>query len=62
MGFGLDERPLGADEPVDPAVGMVAIRIALAVLHVADERICPVAEPEAAVGADLRIDGTKVLV
>ena len=60
--LGLQERLVFIHEPVDAAVDVVAIGIALAVLHVTDERVGPVAKPQRAVGADLRIDGAKVLV
>ena len=41
---------------------MVAVRVALGILHVADEGVAPVAEPEGAIGADLRVDGAEVFV
>ena len=48
--------------PVDAAVAVIAIRVALRILHVADERVVPVDEVEGAVGADLRIAGAEVAV
>ena len=58
----LDLRLVLADEAVDAAVLVVAVRIALTVLHVADQRVGPVAEPQRAVGTDLRIGRAEVLV
>ena len=51
-----DERAIFGPHPPDPAVGMVAIGVAERMLHVADERVVPVHEVEAAVGAELQID------
>ena len=62
LGFGGEERTVLADEPIDPAVNVVAVGVALAVLHVADQWVGPVAKPERAVGTDLGIDRTEVLV
>ena len=41
---------------------MVAVRIALRILHVADERIVPISEPKRAIGTDLGVGGTEVFV
>ena len=60
--FGGQQRLLLVDEPVDAAVLVVAIGVALAVLHMADQRVGPVAKPERAIGADLRIDRPEMLV
>ena len=60
--LGLEQRLVGVEEAIDAAMDMVAVGIALAVLHVADERIGPVAKPQRAVGPDLRIDRAEVLV
>jgi hypothetical protein len=58
----LQKRSLLMHQPIDAAVLMVAVRIALRILHVADERVAPVAEPKRAVRADLRIDRAEILV
>ena len=59
---GFDQRPLRVHQPIDAAALVIAIRIALRILHVADERVAPIAEPQGAVRADLRIDRAEVLV
>ena len=60
--LGLEERLVFVKEAIDAAVDVIAVGIALAVLHVADERIGPVAKPQRAIGPDLRIDRAEVLV
>ena len=62
LGLGGNERAILADEPIDPAKNVVAVGVALAVLHMADQRVGPVAKPERPVGTNLRIDRPEVLV
>ena len=57
---GLQERPALVGDPVDPAVDPVAARVAEVVLHVADDRVLPVDEPDRAVGPDLEVGGAEV--
>src|SRR4051794_16929022 len=58
----LEQVFLGVNKPINSPPLMIAIRIALRVLHVTDERVAPITEPERAVRADLRIDRPEVLV
>ena len=55
-----DERPILRLHPPNPAVEVVAIRVAKRVLHVADKRVVPVDQVEAAVCTKLQIDGPEV--
>ena len=58
----LHERLVFADEPVDAAALVVAARVALRILHVPDERVGPVAEPQRTIRPDLRIGRAEVLI
>ena len=60
--LGGDQRLLRVEEPIDPPLHVVAVRVSLAVLHMADQGVRPVAKPERAIGADLGIDRPEVLV
>src|SRR5262249_53312222 len=53
---------LRVDESIDPAAEMIAVWIALRVLHVTNEGVAPVAEPQRAVRSNLRIDRPEILV
>ena len=57
-----DQRLLRIAESVDASLDVVAVWVPLAVLHVADQRVGPVAKPEGPVGADLGIDRPEVLI
>ena len=58
----VDQRPLLVDDPPDPPVLDVAVRVAERVLHVADQRVVPVDDVEGAVGAEFEVDRPEVLV
>ena len=62
LGRGLDQGSFGVDQPIESTSNVVAIRIALAVLHVSDQGVGPVAEPQRAVGSDLRIRRSEVFI
>ncbi len=57
----LQRSPLGG-EPEDPAVGVVAIRVADVVLHVADDHVVPVGHVEGAVRTDDGVGRPEVAV
>ena len=50
------------NESIDSTELMVAIGIALGILHVADQGIGPIAKPERSVRSDLWIDRAKMLI
>ena len=52
----------GRADPPDPAVRLVARRIAILVVLVADDRVIPVDDVDRAVGADLHVDRAEVPV
>ena len=56
----LDERTVLGGHPVDPAVGVVAVRVAHVVLHVADDGVGPVGDVQGAVGTDLQVGGAEI--
>src|SRR4029079_11065122 len=51
-----DQLFLGVHQAIDPATLVVAIRIALRVLHVTNERVVPIAKPESTIRTDLWIN------
>src|SRR6266850_7621097 len=55
-------RPFGRGHAVDAPVFAVAVRIAQIVLHVADDRVVPVAEVDRAVRAHLDVGGAEIRV
>jgi hypothetical protein len=57
-----DQFLLRVDQAINAATLVIAVRVALRILHVADECVAPIAEPDGAVWADLWIDGAEVLV
>ena len=50
------------NQSIDPAVFVVAVGVALRILHVADQRVAPVAKPECSVGANFWIDWSEEIV
>ena len=54
------ERPTVDDHPVHAAMHRVPARVAQVVLHVADDGVVPVGEPDGAVGPHLDVRGTEV--
>ena len=58
----LDERTRRIGNAIDTAVIVVAIRVAGAVLHMADERIVPIDQIQGTVGREFQVDGTEIRI
>ena len=62
LGHRFDQRPVLIHQSIQSTSDVVAVRVALAVLHVADKSICPVTEPQRPIGTDLRIGWSEMLI